>query len=297
MTEEDDDDGVTVAEALARYLMEVSSAKSPTTQARETRMARMLSERLGRLPLEEVSPLELAAFRDARLKEASAAIVARDMALLTDLFDVAASRWGVALAGNPVGNVAPPAPVQGRGRRLKPGERARLLAACARHANPMLGWVVQIAMETAMRKTEILGLKQADVALRQRVVHLPRTGSWAPRHVPLNKETAKVFSAAIKHARTVKETPLIFFGEPGQFGTRRAYAIDKVFRKALLDARLKSFSFDDLRLDAVERMREAGLSDEEVAAIAGLKTPRIDRRADHLQPEALVKRLDAVSGR
>ncbi len=285
---------MTLATALERYLREVTSAKSPETQAREARMARMISERLGNIGLLDVSPLELTEYRDLRLKEASAAIVARDMALLSALFETAIGSWGLELAANPVGNVMPPASVRGRGRRLRAGERARLLAACGRHANPMLARVVRIAMETGMRKTEILNLKRQDVALRARLVHLPRTGNWAPRTVPLDKETTKIFSAALKHARTVKDTDLIFFGEPGRFGTRKGYAIDKIFRKALLQARLKSFSFDDLRQDAVERMRESGLTDEEVAAITGLKTPRIDRRAPHLQPEVLVKRLDAL---
>ena len=134
----------------------------------------------------------------------------------------------------------------------------------------MLGWVVRIAMETAMRKAEILGLYRRDVDLQSRVAHVSKIGLRAPRKTPLTRVAVQAFKAALNQVNVTKDTSLIFFGDPGKFGTRRPYAIDKVFRHAVMSARLKAFRFDDLRFDAISRMRESGLTEPEVAAIVGL---------------------------
>ncbi|MEO5363494.1 MAG: tyrosine-type recombinase/integrase [Magnetococcus sp. DMHC-8] len=285
---------ITLQTLLHRYLAEVSSKKSPTAHAREHRIAQHLMARLGTTPLVDLTPLLLSEFRETRLQEASASTVARDLGLLSQVIETAMTDWGVALAGNPLRSVAEPAEVQGRSRQLRPGERLRLISACNRHSNPMLGWVVRLILATGMRKPEVLHLQRPQVDLTARVVHLPRSGSSAPRDVPLSREVVKLFQEALHHVKPVTDTPLLFFGEPGRFGQRRPYAIDRVLRQAMNRARLKPFSCDELRDDAILRMRESGLTEQEVVAITGLRTLRIDRRAPHLQTHLLVQRLDEV---
>lgn len=286
--------GITLHMLLQRYLSEISVKKSPTTHAQEKRIAQYLATRLGATPLSELTPLTLTKFRDARLQEASARTVARDLALLSLVVETAMELWGVALAGNPLSNVSPPLRVHGRGRKLRPGERARLMAACGRHTNPMLGWVVHLILETGMRKGELLNLQQSHLNLPKRVVHLPRVGTWAPRDVPLTRKAVALFQEALLHAKETPSTSLVFFGEPGKFGRRKPYTVDRVFRQVLSRAHLKAFSCDDLRDDAIARMYEAELTEQEIVAITGLRSGRIDRRAEHLQVEVLVQRLDQL---
>ena len=285
---------ITLYAALTRYIEEISSAKSPTTRDQENRVAGGLMNRLDNLLLVELTPLILTEFRDRRLKEVSTNTVTRDLAFLDQVFQTAMKDWNVGLIGNPVSNVTVPMKVHGRGRRLKPGERSRLIAACERHINPMLGWVVAIILETGMRKAEILALTRNQVEQRGRVAHIPKMGTRGPRDVPLTRRAVKLFQEALKQAREVSDTELIFFGEPGQFGRRKPYAIDKVFRQALVRSRLKAFCLDDLRDDAIFRMLEAGLTQQEVSAITGQRILRIDRRASHLQVPALILRLDEL---
>ena len=279
---------------LQRYLIEVSSKKSPTTQARETRILNRLSVQLGSLPLLELTPLALTKFRDERLQEASASTVARDLTLLSQVIETAMERWEITLEGNPLGNVSIPSNVHGRGRELRPGERMRLVTACRRYANPMLGWVVSLILGTAMRKGELLCLQRSHVDLAARVVHLPKVGAGVPRDVPLSKTATKLFKEALLHAKETPDTPLIFFGEPGKWGQRKPYAVDRVFRQVLSRAHLRAFSCEDLRDDAIIRMREAGLTEQEVIAITALRAGRINRRAAHLQVDVLIQRLDSV---
>lgn len=285
---------LTVQSLLQRYLAEVSSKKSPVTSERENRIAHYLAVRIGNMPLSELTPLALTQFRDSRVQEASAAAVTRDLALLSQVIDTAMADWGIELPGNPLNAVAAPVDVQGRGRQLGAGERLRLIAACGRHSNPMMGWVVRIILATGMRKAEVLKLHRSHVDLKARVVHLPKVGIWPARDVPLTQEASKIFKEALQYVKDVSDTTLIFFGEPGKFGQRRPYAIDRVLRQAMSRARLKPFSCEELRDSALFRMQEAGLTEEEVVAITGARTLRIDRRAPHLQADVLLQRLDAL---
>ena len=52
--------------------------------------------------------------------------------------------------------------------------------------------------------------------------------------------------------------------------------------------------FHDLRHEAVSRLVEAGLGDQEVAAISGHKSMQMLRRYTHLRAEDLVAKLDQL---
>ena len=285
---------ISLQEAVDRYLSEVSSKLSPDSHSRDERLGRMLLKGLdGELPLSEVSPRELDDYRQKRLKDASAATVAKDFVFLSSLYDTAIEKWQLDLGGNPVNSLGTTARTHGRDRRLRHGEKMRLLAACDKHSNPLLGWVVRIALETAMRKSEILALKEADVDLGKRLAIVPKTQAKAPRPVPLTQVAVQVFKEVIANKERPADSKLLFYGDLGRYDTRRPYAIDRIFRQLLLTARMKAFKFADLRHEAISRLQEAGLNELEIIAIAGTRAIR-GRRQPQQQPEALVKRLDAL---
>ncbi|MBF0163183.1 MAG: tyrosine-type recombinase/integrase [Magnetococcales bacterium] len=279
--------------ALVRYLEQISVHKSPTQHARERRKAGQIAARLGESPLGEITALDVSGYRDTRLREASAAIVQGDLDLLRELFEVAVARWGVVLDGNPVGGVAPTRAVLDRERAFKPGELARLLAACDRRPTPMLGWIVRIALQTGMSKEEILRLRIADVDLEARMVTIPRVLSRPMRQVPLTRVLVGVFREVLNYPERPEGETLLFFGAMGSLGIRRPLAIDKGFRAAVVQARLKGCTFGDLRHEAVTRLAEAGLSEVEVHAVAGMPMPR-GVRVVKPTVGALVARLDEV---
>ncbi|MDH3932908.1 MAG: hypothetical protein OET16_11855, partial [Chromatiales bacterium] len=51
------------------------------------------------------------------------------------------------------------------------GEERRLPAACSRHSNPMLGWMVQLALHSEMRVGEVQSLRRNRVDLTRRVYY------------------------------------------------------------------------------------------------------------------------------
>ncbi len=106
------------------------------------------------------------------------------LALLSHLFNVARTEWGMEALSNPVELVRKSRVPRGRDRRLVGDEEERLLAAC-RAMNPELAAIVTIAIETAMRQGEIMGLIWDKIDLSQRCVTLEFTKNGEKRIVPL----------------------------------------------------------------------------------------------------------------
>lgn len=295
---------MTLEAALQRYLKEVTPTKRESTRISEHKKAQPLLRHLGKYSLAALSADVVAEYRDMRLAgdpDESGKLVPRsnntvrlELALLSHLFTIAIKEWGLGLPFNPVSQIRRPAPGSGRNRRLTPEENKRLLAAVDSYSNPMFSWIVRIALETGMRLSEIGGLRISQVDLEKRVVRLDITKNSSPRTVPLTKAATAAFQAAIDNPIRPHETDLVFFGEPGRDGVRRPYLFDKAWTDAKKTACLTDFRFHDLRHEAVSRLVEAGLSDQEVAAISGHKSMQMLKRYTHLRAEDLVVKLDEI---
>lgn len=293
--------------AMERYLSEVTPTKRPETQTRETRRAAPLVKFFGKYAIAGITPDLVALYRDQRLagadrKDANSEPIPRspntvrlELALLGHLFTIAVKEWGIGLTYNPVLNIRRPAPGAGRNRRLTTDEEAGLLEAVDKHSNPMLRWIVRIALETGMRSSEITTLRRNQVDLERRVARLLETKNTLPRTVPLSASAAALFKEALGNPIRPIDTDLIFFGEPGKDGKRRPYNFNKVWINIKRSAGCADFRFHDLRHEAVSRFVEAGLSDQEVSAISGHKSMQMLKRYTHLRAEDLVGRLDDLA--
>ena len=102
--------------------------------------------------------VDIARWRDERLRQVTSGTVKRDLVLLGHVFEVARKDWGVYIR-NPVRDIRLPASGRPRDRRLQPGEEDRLIAACEQARNRWLLPAVQLALETAMRQGELLSLR------------------------------------------------------------------------------------------------------------------------------------------
>ena len=282
--------------ALDRYLAEVTPTKRATTASREVRRAKILKKYLGHYSLTALTPELIGEFRDKRKSEGKSADTVRlELALLSHLFTTAIREWRMGLPINPVSMVRKPRPAAGRNRRLGPTEEKRLLEACDAHSNPMLGWIVRLALHTGMRLGEIVSLTRTQVDLKRRVIRLTETKNGSARTVPLTRLAVGVVRQAMGHPVRPINTELIFFGECGRDGRRRPYKFQPAWFRALRRANIDGLRFHDLRHEAVSRLVEAGLTDQEVAAISGHKSMQMLKRYTHLRAEDLVSRLDQVN--
>ena len=171
----------------------------------------------------------------------------------------------------------PPAPP--RNRRLEDGEFERLEEAAKQTKNPHIWPIVVFAIETGMRRDEVLGLRWEHVDLDRRIAFLPITKNGSSREVPLSTKAAQVLTAQRQRNDTSSPFPVT----PNGF----RLAWDRLRGRAGLSER----RFHDLRHEAILRFFELGLNIPEVAVISGHKDPGMLFRYTHLRAVDLVNRL------
>ena len=163
-------------------------------------------------------------------------------------------------------------------------EEDRLLGACEGLHSPLLRPLLVLAIETAMRRGELLDLRRAQVNLALRVVHLNQTKNGDSREVPLSRRAVLVLEEL--HARHQSERVFPLTGN----------SVRSAFDRLLTRAGISDLRFHDLRHEAISRLFEKGLNPIEVATISGHRELRMLRRYTHLRAANLLARLDQSSG-
>jgi integrase len=287
------------ATALDRYLDTVTPTKK-SDPAKERSLAIPLRAFFKDYSLSSVSQATVADYRDARLatmsvktdEPMSAATVRRELALLSAIFTTAAQSWNIPLARNPVGGVRLP-PIRTRAQRLPADllrlrdRREPLLAACRAHPNPAVAWIVELALETLMRKSEARGIQKHWVDMYSRTVTLPDTKNNVIRIVPLTVRACEILREAL--AMSPEETEYVF---PNRRGTG-PYALDAAWRRARGRAGMDPLHFHDLRHEAISTVTENGAPAQVAAAIAG-HSVRTQQRYVSLDGKSLVPWIDKV---
>ena len=140
-------------------------------------------------------------------------------------------------------------------------KKSALLAACDRGRTPLLRQLVILAIETAMRRGELLGLRWEQVHLAKRIVHIPLTKNGESRDVPLSRRATDTLIALSKDKQP--DADLVF--------PMSGNAVRLAFERLRVRAKMSDFHFHDLRHEAISRLFERGLNIAEVSAISGHK--------------------------
>lgn len=270
-------EGTTLAECLDRYRLEVVPTKKGGR--RELDYVRQWTARpIAHLYMASIRGKDVAqAIRDMEGEGKGGNTIRLHLALLSHLFKVAKTEWGMESLSNPCEAVRKPKLPRGRDRRLVDDEESRLLPAC-RLVNPELESIVIIAIETAMRQGEILGLTWDKVNLSQRTVKLEETKNGSRRIVPLSSVACKVFADLSRRI----DGRVWNYGQEG---------VKCAFPAACRRAGIEGLRFHDLRHEATSRLFEKGFNPVEVSSITGHKTLEMLKRYTHLKAEDLAKRL------
>lgn len=273
-------------EALETYRAKVSILKKGYQQERY-RIEQINRSFLADITVRQITSVDIATYRDARLldlnpktgKPLSPATVRLEMSLLSNFFDIARIEWGLC-DDNPVKKVRKPKPPPGRDRRLTAREDRLILRYAHSYSNPELYSIVVLALETAMRQGEILGLHWEHVNLKSRVAHLPATKNGSKRDVPLS---IKARDALVRLG--VKSSGKVF--------TYTKEGIKSTWRFMMIKLGIEDLHFHDLRHEACSRFFELGTLDVmEVAAISGHKSLAMLKRYTHLKAQRLVRKLE-----
>jgi integrase len=167
----------------------------------------------------------------------------------------------------------------GRVRFLSPEELQRLLEACA--SAPLLEAFVTVAINTGMRRNEVLSLTRASVDWTNGIANLTTTKNGDARHVPLNSGAM----AALRSLPTRLDGRLFPF-KPGQ--------ISIAFMRAAQRAGVADFRLHDLRHTFASYQAMAGTQGRGLQALLGHRDARMTMRYSHLSDQYLRAAVDAV---
>ena len=271
-------DNTLLGELLDRYEDEVS----PLHKSHQVEKYRLktLKRRLGDISITRLSPALLCKYRDTRLGTVSPASLKRELVILSSVINTAIKEWGINLQSNPVSMVSLPKIARGRDRRLEAGEEAKLLACSGE-----LKRIIIVALETGMRRGEILNIKRSHIDLAHQTLLIPITKTDTPRTIPLSSRAIEALREQLRgsdNVISIEETTLFSYTARGLSGA---------FLRLCRKHGLGNLHFHDLRHEATSRFFEKGLNPVEVATITGHKDTRMLMRYTHLRAEDLVKRL------
>lgn len=269
---------VTLSEILDRYMVEVSPSKRGGIDE-IIRIKALKRFRIARLHMAALTPKAVAEYRDERLKTCNPSTVLRDLAMLSSVINHSRKEWGIAIP-NPVSLIRKPTMPQGRDRFLTQDEEQRLLKALepVGRRSPYMKPLVILALESAMRRGELLGLKWKNINLNKQVAHLAMTKNGESREVPLS----------CKAVATLRAMPISI---DGRVFPMNAAAMEAAFQRARTRAGLVDFHFHDLRHMAATRLAEKLSNILELSAVTGHKELRMLKRYYHPKAEDLARKL------
>lgn len=289
-------------ELLGRYMREVTPQKRGAVKEAYRVEALLRAGSVARPMLDkfvaDLTPHDVAAWRDCRLKEVSASTLKREWIILSHCLEVARLDWGHAGIESPFKAVRRPEVRDARDRRLSADELAAVVSATG---SAELGAFIRLAVETCARRGELLSLQWRDIDLKKRIAKLSadQTKNGTARVLPLSP-------AAIDQLRAMPRRL-----DGGQVFSLKPDSASQAFRRAVMRARkehgqrcalagvepdpsfLIGVRLHDLRHEGISRIAEKGWSALEVAAVSGHKTLALLQRYTHLQPEKIAQKLAA----
>ena len=268
----------TLGDLIRRYMKEVLPAMKGAHED-----AIWLSALLRR-PVCDVSMARLTAshiadHRDQRLKEVAPGTVIRELPYLSSVINHARREWGINVI-NPVALVKRPSSPQGRDRLLAADELTTLLAQLepTGRKSPWMKPLVLVALETGMRRGELLALKWADLNLPAQTATLWVTKNGDRRYVPLSSKAVSVLQSMPKSIT-------------GSVFPMNGFTVSKAFDVAVKRAGLKDLRFHDLRHTGITHLAEKLPNLIELVSVSGHRSLKMLQRYYHPKAEDLAKKL------
>jgi len=270
-------------EELAQMYLELHAKPNKRTWHSDVDTIKVLGKHFNGKYLYEVTPVLVERFKAERAKEVSVATVNRALACLKCMFNKAIE-WEKA-DRNPVKKVKLFKENNKRLRYLEKEEIVKLLDNCNGHLKP----IIILALNTGMRKGEILGLKWRDVDFRHGIIYLLHTKNGEKREIPINEQAKTTLIRVRKHP----ESPYIFCKKEGQ----PCGNVRKSFYTALKKSGIINFRFHDLRHTFASHLVMSGVDLNTVRELMGHKSLDMTLRYSHLSPDHKKRAVDILGKR
>jgi integrase len=254
----------------------------------ETYRLNILIKRWGDLPLEEITKTVILELRDELLSSGrSGDTINHYFNTLSKLFQMLNDEWNLDIA-NPIKGIRRMPPSKGRTKRIHSAIEQQILDSCEHLSLPLLRSIIKFAIQTGMRRGELMGLTWADIDLPNRKAYLHNTKNGESRQVPLTRQAMAVLEALPKDEERV--FPMGMDALRSQFGRLKDYAKDQWNGVGINP--FDDLRFHDLRHEALSRLSDAGLNVIELSHISGHRTMAMLKRYTHPSHEAICSKLD-----
>jgi integrase len=241
--------------------------------------------------LQTIGPEKIARYVAKRKTEVSPATVNRDLSCIKTVF-AKAVEWGK-ISENPARTIKKLRGEKSRERILTADEADRLIKSASKSIRPVL----ITALNTAMRRNEILSLKWGAVNFQKRVILIEESKSGKSRNIPMNNAVHD----ALHDLPRVSE--FIFYNSETKTHIRDIknsfHAACRGAKKVLDDEKdpgIVGLRFHDLRHTAASKMIEAGVDLVTVSKILGHSSIQMTMRYCHPTPENMRKAVDLLEG-
>lgn len=236
----------TLGDALERYQLEV--AKGSPSERWQYNKVRHLSEfSIYNVYLKELTATHLSEFRDLRLSQVKPGTVIKELGYLSGVLTQCVKEWRW-IGHNPMADVRYPKPPKPRNRRITDDEINKMCSGLGFFDGVEIETYMQqvavaflLAIETAMRKGEMLSLEWDQVFLKKRYVQLLKTKNGDERKVALSTRAVEL----IELMKGISERKVFTVS----LGTA-----DGIFRKIRTRMGLSGFTFHDSRREGVSRL-------------------------------------------
>ena len=138
--------------------------------------------------------------------------------------------------------------------------------------------LVKLALETAMRRSELLGLRWENINLGRHTLFLQITKNGTSRTVPLSTHAIQILAQMPRNL-------------DGRVFPVTHEVVSQAFNRARKQAGVKDVRFHDLRHMAITRLAEKLPNLIELSAVSGHKSLSMLKRYYHPNPELLAEKL------
>lgn len=294
-----------LTDQLDKYEQEITPSKK--SQRTERAALAHLRAFFCHLTLASCQPKVVVSYAEGRLQKVSSDTVRRELQILSDVFETCRVGWGIACI-NPVPEARRTLrkrkllqPGVRRDRRLYPGELEALVATYHKLESDLCA-LIEFAVETAMRRSEIFAMRRRDINKQACTLRIPvsktdhQTGREG-RTIPLSPRAMQILASL----------PLRLDGQVWMYTD--VDAISRGFARTVSQARraylarcardgvdpdekfLVGLRFHDLRHEGTSRLFEKGWSIAEVAAVTGHEDWDSLQRYTHLMAGKLADKL------
>lgn len=236
---------------------------------------RILCDYFKDVDLRDVSPMMIERFRKSKLKEGrTKSTCNRYLQLLKRMFNLAIEE-GYA-EENPVRKVKLFSEKDNlKERILTEAEEERLLENCSEILRP----IILVALNTGMRRAEILNLTWNQIDFKTRRIRVEKTKSGKVRFVPINNALFYVLNRLrVENG----QSPFVFFNSK----TGKPHLDMKTgFKGACRRAGISNLRFHDLRHTFASRLVEKGVDIETVKELLGHHSITVTQRYTHSSDE------------